>query len=186
MLAVVLTASSTLLAVPAAAQTPIETTIEIELGPVPLPPGEETWYGAVVSPAPGGGEATFSLDGEPIAGCETVPLLDSMGDASCFTVASAVGDHVLEVSFAGHGDFLPSSASVPVPVRPASSTRLTSSVGSVPMGQPFDLRVRVRPTPLDGVVRFWSQGSAIDGCDAVPLDGDGRARCVSRRPRTLP
>jgi sugar lactone lactonase YvrE len=93
---------------PAARGSTVATTTALHSSDNPVAVGRPVTYTAAVSPAPGGGTASFAVDGTVAAACGAVAL-GPTGRASCSFTYTSAGTHSVVASFSGSGAY---SASV--------------------------------------------------------------------------
>jgi len=130
------------------------------------------------------GSVSFSNNGVPIPGCESVALVDQV--AHCSIRVTVANPPQVTASYPGNDEVRPASTSTPVTVtvsRASTETGLVSSKPSVVVGE----SVTYTATPVvlapgtgtpTGTVSFTDNGNAISGCQNVPLSG-GSATCTT-------
>ena len=156
------------------------TTTTVTIEPLTtVPPGfDALQIVAQVYPIPSGGTLSFAIDGVAIPGCEAELIgVPWGGEAWCSASSGALGDHEIEVSFAGHGSFGASSATTTLKVRPSPTVTIRTSDDLLAPGTPFDVHARVTPVPASGTVSFGIS-AFVDPCRDLPVDPvTGRVSC---------
>ncbi|GAB2619754.1 Ig-like domain-containing protein [Pseudactinotalea suaedae] len=112
----------------------------------------------------------------------TAPTRPGHGFTGWFTSASGTGQPVTEQTVIGTG----SATNAPLSVTlfagweelPGSQTSVTSGVNPARETDTVTLTATVDPVPDGGTVAFLDRDSAIEGCDAVPVDASGTATCT--------
>jgi len=77
------------------------TTMGLSSSANPAVAGQPVTYTAIVSPPPDGGTVSFTDAGSPIAGCGSVAVDTTTGEASCMVTYSAPGSHSIKASYTG-------------------------------------------------------------------------------------
>jgi hypothetical protein len=128
------------------------------------------------------GTVTFNADGSPVTGCTTQPV--SSGTASCTTAFTAAGPHLLTADFGGDANFGASSGGPLTQAVNGAGTTTATTTSSNPSvtGQAVTYTATVSRTApatgtAGGAVSFTDDGSAINGCTAIPLTA-GVATCT--------
>ena len=144
----------------------------------PSSAGDQVTYTANVSPAPGGGSVAFSDGAAPIGGCAAVAV-DGNGNAACQATYPATGTHPIVATYSGDADHQGSTSStlVQTVAMAATTTTLQSSGDPSAAGGLVIYTATIAPAPTGGTVAFSDGGTAIPGCDAVVVDGNGAAMC---------
>jgi hypothetical protein len=83
--------------------------------------GGSVTFTATVSPVPNGGTISFSDNGSPIAGCQSLPVNTSTGQAACTVTYGSVGSHSIVAVYSGNFAYLGSTS-------PALAQRVTYAV----------------------------------------------------------
>ena len=140
--------------------------------------GRQVTYTANVSPTPDGGTVAFTDAGSAIAGCGAAQV-GVKGNAVCQFTYSALASHSVTAAYSGDPDYQ-GSASSPLSqsVTPApTATGLASSADPAAVGNQVTYTGTVTPAPDGGTIAFTDAGTAIAGCDAVAVSGNGTATC---------
>ncbi|HWH41330.1 MAG TPA: Ig-like domain repeat protein [Usitatibacter sp.] len=133
--------------------------------------------GAVGTPT---GSVTFRDAGSAIPGCSNILL--SGGQASCVVSNFAVGNHPLDVRYAGDTNYAPGGSITDFQqvnaVRATPSVSLASSANPASFGQPvvFTASVSGNAGVPTGTVSFHDGVQDILGCVSVPLNA-GSVQC---------
>jgi DNA-binding beta-propeller fold protein YncE len=158
----------------------VDPSIAFSATPNPSTRGQSVQLTATLSGTAGTptGNVTFYDATASIAGCTAVPL--SGGAASCSTSALAVGTHSLTAQYTGDASYNPASSSaVNATVNPATpSVALASTPNPSAEGDAVSISAAVSGsagTPV-GTISFMDGGTAIAGCESVPL-ASGSASC---------
>jgi hypothetical protein len=158
-------------------------------------------FAATVTPVPDGGTVAFTDDGVTIPGCSAIAVSTTSGIANCQDnfAFSSQGYHTIVATYSGDANYAASSDTVTVAVGPfATTTTLTSSKDSVPVGATVVFTATVSPTPnnpgvlLSDFVYFTDNGLTIDNGGSpvecaqdspirglVPLAGGSVATCTA-------
>ncbi len=154
------------------------TTVTIESLPTVPPDLDNLLIVATMHPIPSGGTLSVAIDGVAVSGCEAEPIGGPQGgEVWCSVSSGTVGDHEIEVSFAGYGSFGASSATTTLKVRPPATVTVRTRDELLAPGTPFDVHARVTPVPASGTVSF-SISDWIDPCRDLPIDPvTGRVSC---------
>ncbi len=155
-------------------------------------PGQPVTYTATVtSPAAGTptGTLSFTDDGSPIAGCQSLALPPSAPfQVTCTESAGSIATHSIVADFSGDTHFTAASAILAEPVTPMATT--TSAVVSPPAptyGQSVTLTATVAPlsgaTDPTGTVTFSVNGTSLG---SSMLSTAGGATTASMLVTTLP
>lgn len=149
-------------------------------------PGEPIRIDAEVTKLVGGrtpvtaGTVEVRYDGNPLAGCTALPVID--GAVSCEAVLPAEGAGELSASFSGT-DYLSASTSAGAPLavaRDLTTTSLVISTADPAPGQLVRLVAKVvegSTAAESGTVSFATTDGPLPECDAVPLTS-GEAFCL--------
>jgi hypothetical protein len=136
-------------------------------------PGQSVTFHALVDPSDGAGTVSFTSDGSTIAGCTNLPFVSGGGtdwEASCTTTSLIGGNHTITALYSGDGAYAGSTASTMENVyQSATSTSLTASPASAPVGTQVTLTASVYSSDGGGTLSFTSKGSRIPGCADLPL-----------------
>ena len=142
--------------------------------------------------APGTGAPTGTVDfqdgGIDITGCAAQPV-SGLGGATCVTTFASAGTHSITAIYSGDANFTGStSPSVAQTVDQAPTASVAgASVNPSVTGQAVTITATVTVdapgagTPT-GTIEFDNGGSAIAGCDALPVSGSGTATCATSFP----
>jgi len=89
-------------------QFPTTTTVSSSANPSIV--GASVTYTATVSPVPNGGTISFSDNGNPIAGCQLLPVNTLTGTATCTVSYTSVGNHSIVATYSGNFFYEPSTS----------------------------------------------------------------------------
>jgi hypothetical protein len=87
-------------AIPYTFQFPTATSLASSANPSIV--GAAVTYTATVSPVPNGGTISFSDNASPVAGCQSLPVDTSTGQATCTVTYGSVGSHSIIASYSGN------------------------------------------------------------------------------------
>lgn len=88
---------------------PTATWLRLSVSANPVRVGRQVTYIVRASPAPRGGHASFSDNGQVIAGCGNVPVSPT-GTATCKWTYSQAGVHTIQANYTGTGQFANSTS----------------------------------------------------------------------------
>ena len=144
--------------------------------------GHRVTYISTVRPVRGGGTVSFVDNLAPIPGCGAEPV--RLGRATCSVNYAAPGPHSVSARYTGarDGAFAGSAdthnASV-VAVQPTTTT-LSLSSATPPVGTSVVISARVRPAPNGGKVAFTDSGHVIRGCGRTVVNGAASCKVTFR------
>jgi Bacterial Ig-like domain (group 3)/IPT/TIG domain len=72
--------------------------------------GAAVTFTATVSPVPNGGTISFTDNASPVAGCQSLPVNTSTGQATCTVTYGSVGSHSIVATYSGNFFYLPSTS----------------------------------------------------------------------------
>ncbi|HET7052029.1 MAG TPA: IPT/TIG domain-containing protein [Solirubrobacteraceae bacterium] len=152
--------------------------------------GQSVTFRAFVDPTDGGGTVSFTSDGTPISGCSNLPFVSGGGtdwEVGCTTASLPAGSHSITATYSGDDTYAGSSATTPETVNQyATSTTLTAK-SSTPIDTTISLTANVASSDGGGTVTFTQAGTAIKGCNAVPLVAAGTGlRAICKQAWTQP
>ena len=144
--------------------------------------------------APNGGSAVvpfsgtmlFSSNGTAIAGCTAQPVNTVTGVAACTTATLLAGTDAIAAAYSGDANYNASPVSAPT-AQTVNKANTTTSMTPVSLGRVDDIETftaTVAPNggsavvPFSGTMMFSSNGTAITGCTAQPVNAvTGVASC---------
>lgn len=165
--------------------------------------GPDAVYTMTVSPVPDGGSVTFTQDHTPLPGCGALALADD-GTAQCSVHYTDPGSPKIYASYSGNADYSPADASVTATISAGSTLPTATTVTAAPAGPAPGALVQyvaqvaaaqsgspsgggtdapgyvtAGDPPDGGTVAFTVDGNPVEGCDAQPVDANGKATCVA-------
>ncbi|MEP7096628.1 MAG: Ig-like domain repeat protein [Dokdonella sp.] len=144
----------------------------------PSPAGQNITLSVTVSGQSPGGMALFKDGANPIAGCESVPLVS--GQAQCTLVDPGVGAHTLSAEYSGDSNHAPSTSNTVDQVVSdyiVASTVVPSATGPIHRGQQSTIVATVTggdATP-EGVIDVQGAGGA---CMITLVNGSGMCQLL--------
>jgi 6-phosphogluconolactonase (cycloisomerase 2 family) len=132
------------------------------------------------------GTLSFTDNGNPIAGCQSIPFTgyegpggQAIAEVDCTAPTTTAGSHTIGVSWDGGGTYVPATASAQTSVAkwPLNGVSVSSSANPAAPGQSLTYTATVSgwqgPGAPTGTVAFTEDGNAIAGCGAVALSNNG-------------
>ena len=178
---------------------PDSSDLTVAASPSGAVPGQPVTYTAAVSAAaPGaglpGGTVSFTDDGTPVAGCQSLVLSPAPPQATCGETYASDGTHTVAAAYGGDPDFASSTAALTETVAPLSTTTsVATSARTSTFGQSVTLTAVVAPPtgtagpPGDpgpsGAVTFTADGTTLG---ASTLTTAGALATTSMLVTTLP
>ncbi len=125
-----------------------------------------------------GGTVRFTDGGINISGCAALVLISNT--AACSVSTLTLGPHTIVASYSGDTAHAPSSSSALLQtIAPVTVVSLESSLNPAARGAAVTLTATVIGVAPSGTMSFMEGQNSLSGCDAVPLDADGKAQCTS-------
>jgi Bacterial Ig-like domain (group 3) len=158
------------------------TVTSVQGNPNPGTVGQSVSYVATITPLPDGGTVAFTDNGVTLSGCGAVPVITSIGVASCSTTYGATGSHSIIASYSGDSSFAASSGGPITEQVNAGSTTTTTVSSSNPSttGGRVTYTATVSPTPDGGTIGFTDNAATLSGCGAVTVNtSTGKASCTT-------
>ncbi len=161
-------------------------TTSLVASPNPAAAGNAVTLTATVTPAQASsnaitGNVEFSSNGAPIQSCTAVPV-STFGVATCVTSFVPAGIYAVSATYSGNAYFAGSTGTTTVDsvsVATATTTALTVSPSTATPRSAVALTAMVSPTGATGTVEFFTNGTPIQSCTAVPVSSVGTAVCVT-------
>jgi uncharacterized protein YkwD len=148
----------------------------------PSSAGQAVTYTATLTPVTTQGTISFTDNGDAVGTCQFLEP-DNSGQATCTVTYGSGGPHAVQAAYSGWGglsSYAPSTSPVlgqSVTALAASSTTLSSSANPTITGAQTTYTAIVDAPNLGGSVLFTDRGDPIAGCEAVAVNGFGRALC---------
>ena len=157
---------------------PMPTTTALDSSTNPSVTGDQVTFTASISPQPDGGVVAFTDGASEVAGCTSSPV-DAVGQATCTTTLSSMGNHSIGATYSGTLEFGSSSApGLTQEVDVTTTTSIGSSGSPALTGTTVTYTATVSPTPSGGTVDFTDGLDPIADCAASTVDlGTGEATC---------
>ena len=158
---------------PAFAQVvqPDSSDLTLAASPTNAVPGQPVTYTVAVSAAaPGAGSPTgtvsFTDDGTPVAGCQSLVVAPAPPQATCSETYGSDATHSIVATYGGDADFLTTTAAVDETVAPLpSTTSVTVSSSTLTSGEAVSFTATVDATAASedptGSVTFTDNGAAL-------------------------
>lgn len=163
---------------------PANSSVSLTASANPSVLGQSVSFTATVAGYAPTGTISFSDNGEPIAGCQNVTLVNRT--ATCTTTPATAGAHTIGAAYSGDANNSAAGGTLAQVVGQVGTTMtLTSSANPSVFGQTVTFTATVSGTSPGGAVTFKDGGTAITGCVAVALSG-ARAVCTIASPTLGP